>query len=108
MSEWREIAGDQNMRIAAKMLEQQGEIIKLKERVAELEQQLADVGQWTGRHVINLREDGFTIMHPLSCRPNLFDCIYNYEARQISAGTYEPGRYYCDIGEDGIIIQEPA
>lgn len=28
-------------------------------------------------HVINLERDHWTLMHPLSCRPNLFDCLYN-------------------------------
>jgi uncharacterized coiled-coil DUF342 family protein len=36
---WRDIAQDQNLRIAQKMLEQQGEINRLKARIAELEAQ---------------------------------------------------------------------
>lgn len=75
------------------------EVQRLRERVAELEQQLAEVGQWTGRHVIDLRADGFTIMHPLSCRPNLFDCIYNHEAAELESADHELGRWYCTLDE---------
>lgn len=31
----------------------------------------------TEDHVVNFDETGWVIMHPLSCRPNLFECKYN-------------------------------
>jgi hypothetical protein len=75
-------------------------------RVAELAQQLKDVGQWAGRHVIDLRTDGFTIMHPLSCRPNLFDCIYNFAAANLGNSEHGTGRFYCSLEGGSVVIQE--
>jgi hypothetical protein len=47
-------------------------------------------------HVIDFRGDGWTIRHPLSCRPNLFDCPVN---RAAELDLTEPpdllGRYEC-------------
>jgi len=59
-------------------------------------------------HVIELRDDGFTIQHPLSCRPNLFDCIYNYAAASTAElGQHPNGRFKVTTeGEDLIIGEE--
>jgi len=51
-------------------------------------------------HVINLREDGFTIQHPLSCRPNLFTCTANTWGRQELSGDEDYGSYRLDQHED--------
>lgn len=54
------------------------------------------------RHIIDLRADGWTIKHPLSCRPNLFDCPVNR-----AAGPHYPapppqlGRFECDVDDAG-------
>lgn len=97
------------MRVHKDLVEQQrDEIERLREEVRQLRQQLDDVGQWTGRHIVNLRSDGFTIMHPLSCRPNLFDCIYNFEVARLEPEDHELGQFYCEL-EDGVLkIQERA
>nr|WP_240955532.1 DUF6085 family protein [Micromonospora sp. HNM0581] len=31
-------------------------------------------------HLVQLREDGWTLQHPLSCRPTLFTCEVNQAA----------------------------
>lgn len=53
-------------------------------------------------HIIEFREDGWTIQHPLSCRPNLFDCPVNRAAERDLDEPPEcgPGRYTCGV-EDG-------
>lgn len=58
------------------------------------------------RHVIEFREDGCTIQHPLSCRPNLFDCPVNRwsECRGIAWDT--PGRYECRLDGDQLVVGE--
>jgi hypothetical protein len=61
-------------------------------------------------HIIDLREDGWTIQHPLSCRPDLFACPVNRAAGQ--ALTEPPdvlGRFPCRVGENGksLIIGPP-
>jgi hypothetical protein len=53
-------------------------------------------------HVIEFCPDGWTIMHPLSCRPNLFACAVNRDAvLVIHKPAYEMGRFACFIDEGG-------
>jgi hypothetical protein len=62
-------------------------------------------------HIIDLREDGWTIMHPPSCHPDLFACLVNRAAGQDLAEPppEAPGRYFCDLDGDGFLaIGEPA
>lgn len=64
------------------------------------------------RHVIEFRADGWTIQHPLACRPNLFDCPVNRVAERelteppISHGRQVLGRFECDVngGADRLLI----
>ena len=59
------------------------------------------------RHVIELRDDGWTIQHPLSCRPNLFDCIVNFAAMKVDDLYHRPsGRYYCTVDNDKLVVEE--
>lgn len=65
-------------------------------------------------HVIDLREDGWTIMHPPACHPDLFACPVNQAAtRNLEEPPPQaPGRYFCEFDPDGVdwgfIIQGPA
>lgn len=54
-------------------------------------------------HVIEFRDRGWTIKHPLSCRPNLFDCPINGAAEcQFGYGQLpEPGRQRCWLNDEG-------
>jgi hypothetical protein len=56
------------------------------------------------RHIIELRVDGWTIQHPLSCRPNLLDCL---TAKAASHDDYLEdhvyGRFVCSLDEDGLL-----
>jgi hypothetical protein len=61
------------------------------------------------RHKIELRYDGFTIMHPLSCRPNLFDCDYNFAAKDaLSVGEVPNGVYYCSVNSEYLLEIEES
>lgn len=57
------------------------------------------------RHIIQFDEDGWTLKHPVSCRPNLFDCPYTVAAQRdlINDVLEGCGRYYCDLANDGWI-----
>jgi len=65
-------------------------------------------------HVIDLRDDGWTLMHPPACHPDLFACPVNQAAtRNLEEPPPQaPGRYYCDFDPDGVdwgfVIGEPA
>jgi hypothetical protein len=56
-------------------------------------------------HVVEFREDGWTIKHPLACRPNLFDCAVNRAAgRALQEPPAEFGRFACGLAEDGQFV----
>lgn len=103
-----ELTADQNLRLAAALLEKTGEAAALGLRVKELEAELATYKRGD-RHIIELRDDGFTIQHPLSCRPNLFDCIVNFAAREHEEfGQHPNGRFYCTYDGDQLMLEEEA
>lgn len=53
-------------------------------------------------HVIEFREDGWTISHPLSCRPKLFDCLVNRVAeKELSKRPDVLGRFECELNDIG-------
>lgn len=58
------------------------------------------------QHVLDRRVDGWTIKHPLACRPQLFDCPVNVAAeRQLLPPTFdEVGRFVIDVTDVGALI----
>lgn len=65
--------------------------------IAALRAELATYKQ-DDRHIVEFRDDGWTIQHPLACRPNLFDCEINRVASaQLTKRPAELGRFYCDV-----------
>lgn len=56
-------------------------------------------------HVIQFREDGWTVQHPLSCRPALFDCPVNRAAEQELDGPPATGLgiYEISLRPDGLL-----
>lgn len=56
------------------------------------------------RHIIEFRPDGWTIKHPLACRPNLFACRVNRAAERDLANIDGPpylGQYECSANDLG-------
>lgn len=51
-------------------------------------------------HVIEFRDDGWTIKHPLACRPALFECRINRLAEQGLGYTERRGQYELTVNED--------
>jgi hypothetical protein len=64
----------------------------------------------SAEHVIEIRAKGFTIMHPLACRPNLFDCPVNVASEeQLTEPPGQLGRFVCSLTDDGqFVIGDPA
>lgn len=58
-------------------------------------------------HTVNLREDGWTLKHPLDCRPRLFECEYNAATGALD-GVPEsgPGVYRVSLNERGWLVIE--
>lgn len=55
-------------------------------------------------HIIELREDGWTLMHPPACHPNLFACPLSRAATRDLAGAPKPsamGEFFCDLRPNG-------
>lgn len=59
-------------------------------------------------HVIEVRTDGFTLQHPLVCRPRLFECSYNRAAERLDVPPCAPGLYVCLLYDDVLAIVRPA
>lgn len=53
-------------------------------------------------HIIAFRPGGWTLQHPLSCRPNLFACPVNQVAEaSLDGPVCPPGRYECSVNDIG-------
>lgn len=61
----------------------------------------------TAEHTIELREDGWTIMHPLSCRPHLFACPAN-RAAEFSEPHGVLGVFRCTVEDGLLVLGDPA
>lgn len=55
-------------------------------------------------HKIHLRESGWTILHPLSCRPNLFDCPVTKAAQEMPTPLPQYGIFECWLDDNGQIV----
>ncbi|WFE47576.1 DUF6085 family protein [Verrucosispora sp. WMMD1129] len=56
-------------------------------------------------HLIQLREDGWTIQHPLSCRPTLFTCEMNQAATHaLTAPPATLGVFECGADNGRFVI----
>lgn len=58
-------------------------------------------------HVIEFTDQGWTIMHPIACRPDLFACPVNRAAgdRIEQRGQWiSDGRYVCSVTDDGRFV----
>ena len=53
-------------------------------------------------HVVEFRKDGWTIKHPLACRPHLFECLVNRAAeRDLTKPPDELGRFRMELLDSG-------
>jgi hypothetical protein len=61
-------------------------------------------------HVLDVREDGWTLKHPLTCRPRLFECQANVAAERLPDRPAEIGRYRVTVDQVTweLVIGEPV
>lgn len=63
----------------------------------ERERDHADALRWRAAeaegHVVDFTEDGYGLMHPPSCRPNLIGCDFNAYLAERDEPDMPPGRY---------------
>lgn len=53
-------------------------------------------------HVMEIRQNGWTIKHPIACRPDLFNCPVNRAASaELEPPALEPGQYRVDLDDRG-------
>ena len=82
---------------------------------AELELQLAEAQEEIERlrtalnqdgHVLEFREDGWAIEHPVECRAGrLLDCRFNFLCEEMGGPPTEGlGRYKATISDDGNLL----
>ena len=55
----------------------------------------------TPHHIVCFTERGFTIKHPVACRPNLFACPVNDAGEALDGSPAELGTWVCDLDEFG-------
>jgi hypothetical protein len=62
----------------------------------------------TDLHIIEFGPIGWTLKHPLVCRPKLFECPVNQavqrEAAELSTAPLPPGRYHVVLDENGMVV----
>lgn len=81
------------------------EVERLRQEVGRLRATLGEDPLPQGSHVIELRVAGWTLMHPLACRPNLFDCPVSRVAEGgLPATAPLIGRYECALDEAGALV----
>lgn len=81
-------------------------IIRLIDALDASEQRVAALGEaWNDKHVLHVTKDGWSLRHPVRCRPNLLGCSVHQcataQAEEVMAEG-EDGFYYCDE-EDGYL-----
>jgi hypothetical protein len=64
-------------------------------------------------HIVDLRDNGFTLMHPPACHPRLFECEYNRVSRNNLQDPGKRGQYLCALvrkagGDPLFVIGDPA
>lgn len=60
-------------------------------------------------HILEVRDDGWSLQHPLECRPNLLDCAMHHTIIASQCGfenfeDYDNGRYLCIIDSEGSLV----
>lgn len=74
--------------------------------ISQLRALIASADEYGNRHVIDLREDGWTIAHPLSCRAaGLFACPVNAAAEGLGR-LPEVGRFEVTVEDGDLVIGE--
>lgn len=100
------IAGWQQAKGRLSVLESDQIVLAALEATRKLIEQWAEQQDDHGQHVVEFRDDGWTLKHPLACRPNLFECAFNDCA--IAGPPLKLGRYAVTLGSSGLVIGEPA
>lgn len=55
-------------------------------------------------HTIDLREDGWTLKHPLDCRDDLFGCVFNDAARALDGPPDGLGIYRVVVQNGDLVL----
>lgn len=88
---------DEVDRLSAELAEERAEIERLRGLVAAAD-------EFGDRHVIDMREDGYVIAHPLACRATgLFACLFNVAAMELP-GPPEIGKFAVTLDDAGDLV----
>lgn len=84
------------------------EVGRERAEVRRLSRLLAAADEFGDRHVLNVRGDGWTLAHPLSCRAaGLFDCPVSTAANWMPARPYPvDGRFAVTVEDGHLVIGE--
>lgn len=84
------------------------------EYVRQLEFRLDEAGGSLERypepesHQIEFRPEGWTIQHPINCRPQLFKCPVNRAALDLEQEEWRFGQFFCHEEGGRILVDGPV
>lgn len=74
-----------------------------------MNERLERIKAWLdGPHIVEFRDDGYTIMHSPSCLPDLFACPFNFVIGQFEVPPVALGRYACEVVAGVLVVGEPS
>lgn len=65
-------------------------------------------------HLVEIRDQGYGVQHPMACRPNLLDCAVERKVQEMGREGFlaklSPGRYSAEVWKDGLlrVVQMPV
>ena len=105
---WKATAEAANLILGVTMRELEAQRALAEELREEVETLRTAVNQHG--HVVEFREDGWAIEHPIECRKdNLLDCPLNFLCEAMGGPPEEgPGRYKAAVDDTGNLLLTPA
>lgn len=55
-------------------------------------------------HLVEIRDDAWTLQHPPECRPNMLACPLNGELRRLDPSSYAEGIWHVELNADGRLV----
>lgn len=65
-------------------------------------------------HLVEIRDQGYGVQHPMACRPNLLACAVERKVQEMGREGFlaklSPGRYSAEVWKDGLlrVVQMPV
>lgn len=54
-------------------------------------------------HLVEIRDDAWTLQHPPECRPDMLACPLNGAIRRLDPSSYHDGIWHVELDADGLL-----